>query len=133
MLRTISGTLAGIVAGVALVFLLETISTMIYPTPPGLASGDPEQLARLVHQMPLGAKIAVLVAWAAASFGGATVAGWITRRRWPALVVAAFLLAGGMWTMIEIPHPLWMMVAGIIALIVPAIGAAVVVVPRRTV
>ncbi|MGQ0742532.1 MAG: hypothetical protein ACT4OG_09635 [Alphaproteobacteria bacterium] len=123
MLRLILGTAAGIAAGIALVFILETANGLLFPAPPDIDTSDPAQLGQLVERLPLAAKIGVLISWGVASFGGGALASWLTRRLWPAIAVAAVLLAGGAWTMTNIPHPAWMAALGAVALIAPAIWA----------
>lgn len=108
MLRTIFGLAAGLVAGIVVVGLVESAGHMIFPPPPGANVSDPETLRAIMGDVPLGAKIAVLVAWAAGVFAGGGLAAFIARRAWPAWAIGALLMAAGAWTMMLIPHPLWM-------------------------
>ncbi len=123
MLRIILGTLAGIVAAGLIVLAIESLGHMIYPPPPGIDLANPEALATIIDQLPLGALIAVVVAWIAGSFGGGAVAAKISRVHWTAGTVGAVMVAGGAWSMIEIPHPMWMRIALLPATLLPAMSA----------
>lgn len=111
MLRLILGILAGLVAAVITVMIVEMIGHMIFPPPAGVDVSDPEQLAAIMSEIPLGAKIAVLVAWAIGIVVGGLVAILVSKRNWTAWVVGLAVLAMGAVTMMMIPHPFWMMVA----------------------
>lgn len=119
MLRIILGTLAGIVAAGLIVLAIESLGHMIFP-PPAIDLANPEALATIINRLPLGALIAVIVAWIAGSFGGGSIAAKIARVPWSAWVVGALMLAGGAWSMVVIPHPLWMKLALIPATLLPA-------------
>ncbi|WP_421788423.1 hypothetical protein [Hyphobacterium sp.] len=111
MLRIILGIVAGLVAAVVTVMIVETIGHMIFPPPEGVDITDPEQLAAIMSEIPLGAKITVLVAWAIGIFIGGTLAILISKRNWSAWIVGLAVLAMGIVTMTMIPHPVWMMIA----------------------
>lgn len=119
MLRLILGLIAGVLAGGIIVGVVETLSHVIFPPPPGLDVSDPAQLRSVMDQISLEAKIAVLVAWAGGTFAGGWVAAFIARRgQWPAWIVAAVLFGGSVWSMTMIPHPLWMIAGAVIVSIV---------------
>jgi cytochrome c biogenesis protein CcdA len=111
MIRIILGIVAGLVAAVVTVMLVEMAGHLIFPPPDGVDVSDPEQLAAIMQDIPLGAKIAVLVAWAAGIIVGGAVAILVAKRNWTAWVVGLAVLAMGALTMMMIPHPFWMMVA----------------------
>jgi hypothetical protein len=111
MVRLILGIIAGLIAAVITVALVEALGHMIYPPPAGVDISDPEQLSAIMSTIPLGAKIAVLVAWAIGIVVGSAVAIIIGRKTWPAWVVGGAVLLMGAITMYMIPHPLWMIIA----------------------
>ena len=67
-------------------------------------------------RLPLGALIAVLVAWALGSVTGGWVAAKLAAeaRVAHAMVVGVVLVVCGVATMLMIPHPVWFWVAGIV-------------------
>ena len=126
MLRNFLAVLAGLVAAVVTISIFEGIGHALWPPPPDLDLSKPEDLARLMDVMPLTAKLNVLVAWGLGSFAGGAVAARLAAsqplRR--ALVVGGIQMAGGIATMVQIPHPAWMIAASLL-LFVPgaALGA----------
>ncbi|GAB5458402.1 MAG: hypothetical protein Hens3KO_14320 [Henriciella sp.] len=120
MVRIILGLICGAVAAVILVFALETLGHLIFPPPEGLDLKDPEVQKTLMEQIPLGAKIAVLVAWFAGAFGGGIVATRITKQSWAAWAIGGFMLLMSGITLTMFPHPAWM-IAG--AVILPLLAA----------
>jgi len=115
-MRPFLGTLAGLVAGVVIIFVVEMLGHVLYPPPEGVDLKDPAQLEALMGTIPLGAKIAVLIAWGLGVFGGGAAAVSISGGvRWPAAVVAVVLLGFAAMTMIEIPHPAWMVAGALFA------------------
>ena len=115
MAKTILGLVAGVLVAVALVFVLEMAGHMVFPPPADLNVRDPAQMATMIERLPIGAVLAVLIAWTLGAFGGGYVAAMIARRGpWPAWVIAAVLLIFSAMTMAMIPHPAWFMVAAVV-------------------
>ena len=71
IVRAIVAVVAGVVAAFVVVALLERLGHMVFPPPPGLDPMKPEDQAKLMSVIPLGAKIAVVVAWFFGSLTGA--------------------------------------------------------------
>jgi hypothetical protein len=94
---------------------------LVFPPPAGTDVSDPAQLAAIIDTIPIGAKIWLAGAWTVAGFVAGAIAVWIGRAQLAAFGVAGILLGLGILTMIEIPHPVWLMVAYSLALFVPAI------------
>jgi len=115
MKKKIIAVIAGIIAGVITVGILESIGHLIFPPPEGMDLSDKDAMKSLMSEIPLGAQIAVLVAWFFGSLiaaitalkisGGDKMAGWIP---------VGVLLAFGIVTLFMIPHPVWMMVASVV-------------------
>ncbi|MEZ5924168.1 MAG: hypothetical protein R3D57_07265 [Hyphomicrobiaceae bacterium] len=120
MLRIILGIFAGFIAAAVIVLAIESLGHLIFPPPPGIDLANPEALASIIDQLPIGALVAVIIAWFAGAFGGGATAAKISRLSWSAWVVGTFMLAGGLWSMLVIPHPLWMKLALAPATLVPA-------------
>jgi len=111
MVRIILGIIAGLIAAVITVALVEMLGHVIYPPPPGVDVSDTAHLIAIMTTSPLGAKIAVLIAWAIGIIVGGAVAIMIGKKTWPAWFVGGFVLLMGAITMYLIPHPLWMVIA----------------------
>jgi hypothetical protein len=120
MLRLVLGTLAGILAAVLIVFAIESLGHVIFPPPPGVDLARPEAMASIIDRLPLGALAFVVLAWMAGAFGGGAIAARLTHRPWSAWIVGVVMLAGGLWSLIVIPHPLWMKLALLPATLLPS-------------
>jgi hypothetical protein len=81
--------------------------------------------------IPFGAKIAVVVAWFLGALAGAATARKIATVKWPAWIVAAFMIGASFWTTTMFPHPSWL-VACAVVLPLLALTLAGRLVPLRT-
>ncbi|MCI0340457.1 MAG: hypothetical protein L0216_04800 [Planctomycetales bacterium] len=107
MWRGLLGTLAGTVAAMLLITLVQQVSHRVYPMPPGVTPQKKEEFAAWVKTLPLGALLFVLASYILGSFGGGLVAALVGAALWPALVVGGLLMAMGIMILFEIPHPPW--------------------------
>jgi hypothetical protein len=110
----ILAVVAGIFVAVVIVFMFEAAGHSFWPPPPGVDVSNPEALKTLMPSIPLGAKVAVIVAWVAGAFGGGLVAARIAKNARFAWIVGGVQLAFGIATMLSIPHPLAMWIAGVL-------------------
>lgn len=114
-MRRFLGVVAGVIALAITVWIVEAISHMAWPPPPGTDLSDPATLAGLMDKIPLSAKIAVVVAW----FLGAGVGAWTARRiaLWSMAgwIVVALGICFGVATLFMIPHPVWMQASAVVA------------------
>ena len=113
-LRSFLAVLAGLIAGSVIIFLVEMISAMRYDlTRPG-GSGAMEMKA-----LPTGAYVFVLIGWflgtALGSFTTARLSG--PNQAVHAAVVTAIFLAGGIFNLATLPHPLWMWPGAVLAFV----------------
>ncbi|UIP05614.1 hypothetical protein LY632_07760 [Erythrobacter sp. SDW2] len=113
IVRAVLATLAGLVAAIATVGIVEMTGHTIFPPPGGLDVTNPADQARLMDVIPLGAKIAVVAAWFLGALAGCAVAAWLSRSIKPGWIVAGFLVLGGMYTTQMFPHPVWMVVCAV--------------------
>ncbi len=113
--RSILAVVAGLVLGVVIIAAVEYMSHMAYPPPPGLDMKDPEAMKAMVANLPVGALLFLLLAWALGSFGGGWLAARLSQRLQMrhAMIVGALLMLAGIMNMIMIPHPTWLWVLGI--------------------
>jgi len=122
VLRSVLGVIVGVIAAVVVVGVLESVGHTIYPPPPGIDLHNPEALKTIIDQLPLGAIVMVLVAWGAGSLVGGFTAGAVAGRAQVVhgLIVGGIQMSFGILTMIMIPHPVWFMIAAVVAVIPPA-------------
>lgn len=115
MLRSVLAVLAGILVMGITVAAVQWLGHSIYPPPADFNPNDREAMAALIAQMPAMALGMVLVAYAFGTFLGAFTATTISRahKRGVAVVVGIVMLALVALNFWAIPHPAWMVVAGL--------------------
>lgn len=119
LIRSILGTLAGLIAAFIIVLGVELAGHWLFPPPPGLDLANPAARETLISQLPFGALAFVMLAWIAGAFVGGAVAAAIARSAVPAWIVGVLMLTAGLWSMIVIPHPLWMQAGLVPATLLP--------------
>lgn len=115
MLRTVMAIVAGMVALVLVVALVQMLGHFLYPPPPNVDVTDPDQLNAMIGELPIGALVSVVIAWALGSLAGGFVAHRVANRHrlTAALSVGGLMLALVIANLLMIPHPAWMAVAGL--------------------
>ena len=106
--KNIVAAIVGIIVAVLVVGLVEMAGHMLFPPPEGLDVTKPEDQARLMEVIPLGAKVAVMVAWFVGAFAGVFTARRIGATSWPSWLVTALMIAASVYTTTLFPHPVWM-------------------------
>lgn len=118
MRRMLAAGVITLLTGALLVAAVEWLGHRIYPPPPGLDPMDPASLARYMESLPFGAKAMVVLAWLVAAVGGAFAGGFVAGRHHGtfAIVASVGLLLGVALNAMFIPHPAWMLVAGVVGI-----------------
>lgn len=109
-MRSILSIFAGLFAGFLIILGVEEWSHQIYPLPPGVDLSNKEGLQNLMLQIPIGALLMILLAYALGSLGAGMVTSTLAKAEAPlkkSLICGAILLIGGLSNLIMIPHPLW--------------------------
>ena len=117
--------IAGAIAAVLCVALVESLGHALYAPPADLDIANPEAMAAYVRSMPAGAFLFVLLAWVIGTIIGGLVAGWVARTR-PllfALLIGVLMLLGAFANFAMVAHPTWFMVAAVIAIPAAAVLA----------
>ena len=115
MLKNIGAGIAGIVIAGLVIMLVEMIGHTVYPPPPDLDFTDTAAMSAYVAALPAAAFLFVIVAWGLGACFGTLVACKIGNAR-PvvfACVVGGAILAGVVYNLATIPHPIWVAIAGI--------------------
>ena len=113
-MRIVLGVVAGLATAFVCVFAIEFVSHMVFPPPPGTDVTNPADLERLMEIIPPAALALVAAAWFVGALAGAAVANAVAKRALAGWIVALLVICGGVWTMIVIPHPIWMWALGIL-------------------
>lgn len=117
MIRALLAVAAGIAVAFGGIALFQSLGHQLYPPPEGLDPSDPEAFAEIVGQMPVGALLMVLLAYALGTFCGAWLAARIAGRPFPALLVGGVMMLAGISNLAVIPHPLWFMVLSVLVFV----------------
>ena len=128
----IVGVIAGLVVAMLVVMAAEGAGHAMFPPPEGLDITRPEDQAQLMELIPLGAKIAVVVAWFLGALAGAATAIAIARHILPGWIVGLVMVALSLVTTQMFPHPVWMIGAAVILPIAGVLAAKQLVSSRLT-
>lgn len=117
--RSIIAILAGVVAGLVTISVVQMLGHMIFETPPNLDMNDREALIAYMERVPIGSLLMVLLSYAGGAFLGGLVAARIAfnNRLLHAMIVGGLLLLAGIANFIMLPHPTWFIVASVAAFI----------------
>lgn len=130
-LRAVLAVVAGIIVAMVLIAIIESIGLSLHPAPPGADPSDPEAMRAYVAGLPARALLLVLAAWLIGAYVGGVVAASIARRPDPrpfTFAVAFVVLAGALYNLLTIPHPVWMLPAAALGIPLAAVLATFVVV-----
>lgn len=122
MTRLVGSLVVGAVAALAAIVLIQRLGHLAWPLPSDLELEDPEAAARVLGDVPLGAKLVVVFGWFAGGLIGAAAAWRMSRRSWPGWAVAALASLAGIVTVMLVPQPVWMQISAVAA---PLLGGLV--------
>ncbi len=108
-LSRIVAAATGLAVSVLLIMAVQALSIRLYPPPTGVDFADPEALARLMDQLPIGSLLMVELSYIAGSLGGGIAVSLVMRNREYRLaaIVGALLTVAGFANLAAIPHPTW--------------------------
>ena len=116
MVRSMGGVIAGLVVMLIVVASIQWLGHSVYPPPEGLDFRDKDAVAAAMASAPVGALGFVLLSYAVATFLAAGTAATISLRhkRAVAIVIGAVMLVLAAISLLALPHPTWMIVAGLL-------------------
>ena len=115
MLKLVLGVLAGVAAGFVTVFLIEMISSRLYPMPAGLDPTNAGAMKAYIAALPVGAFALVLGAMTLGAFDAAAVAAAVAgRRRLAGWIAGGVIVAATVINLFAIPHPAWFAAASVV-------------------
>lgn len=124
-------TVFAVISGVFAVMIVNTFVglanlKLFFPPPAGIDWKNPDSVASFASSLPASALALIVFGWLLSSFIGAAVAARIALRyRLPcALLIGALVVAGVIHSAATIPHPMWVIVAGVLCPIPLAYVAA---------
>jgi MFS family permease len=105
--KRILAVIAGLISAFVLIALIQYISYLIYPPPEGFDYKNEEAMRQLMQTMPAGAFGMLIFAYAVGSFVGGLVAGKVSGRTQPAIILGVVLTVSGIVNLVKIEHPMW--------------------------
>jgi len=120
--RSILAVFLGWAASLFIIVAVEAAGHRLFPLPAGADIWNETALRSAGPEIPAAALLLVVLGWAGGALGGGFLTGRLVQRAHVghALLVALVVLGFAVWTMVTVPHPVWMWVASI--LLVPAAG-----------
>jgi hypothetical protein len=118
MARGIVAVIAGLIAAVFAILLIECIGALVAPGGPAPALKDVEQMRVYLAGLPPSANAFLIAAYLVGSATGGVVTGRVMRNPPSRCVwaVGGILLAMTMANLVRIPHPLWVSIASVVAI-----------------
>ena len=110
MFHRLGGLAAGLAVAIFTIMFVEFIGSQLFPPPRGYDMSGGSALS-----MPFENLIWPVIAWFLGALAGSWVAIRISGERWTGWTIAAFVLAATIFNFALITHPLWMMIAGVVA------------------
>ena len=119
MLKNIFIVIGSVIIGAVIIFLVEALGHMIYPPPEGIDFNDSEAMKSVVSNLPVGALLFVVIAYALGSFGGGFASVLISKQQNTTLpiIIGIILMIFGIINLFLIPHPVWFMIANLLVYI----------------
>ena len=117
MLRNLFAVVSGLFAMMIVVTFMQLANAkFFYPPPPGLDLTDPDAIAAYAPTMPWPALAIVLFSWLLAAFIGGAVAARVagSYRTACALTIGAVDVTLIAMNAVSIPHPIWVIAAGLL-------------------
>ena len=124
MIRSALVLLAGVIAAVLVVVLMDAVVGRIYPLPAGTDLDNPESMRQAIAALPAAAFLLLAIGWALAAGAGSYIAARLATHASAihGLIVALFVLVATISNLARIPHPVWLWPAAII--LIPVAGWA---------
>ena len=123
MLRSFLAVLAGLALGIFVITAVESIIPMVYPLPKAVDPSDPEALRAMMAGMPTGVFVILMAGWTFGALAGGLLAArlastWFHRAPLAhALAVGVVQTSGAIANFAMLPHPTWVLVAGLVVFI----------------
>jgi hypothetical protein len=119
MLKNLLSVVAGLMVAFLLIMIVELLSHQIYSLPNNIDANDKEAMKVFMTEIPTGALLMIILAYAIGSFGGGIITSLIAseKRIQLGITTGVVLLILGITNLISIPHPLWFNIASVLVYI----------------
>ena len=125
ILRNIFAVIAGIATFFLLILAVQKIGHFVYAPPTDLDINNREQMRSYVLTLPVGAILFVGLSYMIGAFGGTIVATLVGTLKplYFGVTIGGIVLAFTLMNFFLIPHPMWFMLAGPIAIVLASYAA----------
>lgn len=117
VIKNIMIIIGGVVAGSAVIYLVESISHKLYPFPSNIDMYDKVAMKEYIFSMPLSAFLILLIAYELGGFFTGFFAALLSipeLRKINAMISGALLTIGSAINLILIPHPIWFIITSLL-------------------
>jgi hypothetical protein len=107
--KRILAVLAGVITSFILIALVQYLSSLFYPPPPGFDYKNKEAMLELIRSMPAGAWMFLILSYVTGSFGGGFVGARVadSHKIRVSLIVGVIAMAAGIMNLFQFEHPVW--------------------------
>lgn len=119
MAKRIIAVLLGVLTGIFVVILADSLSQYVYPSGETIDFSNPTAVEAYMNKLPFGALIIMAGGWLLSSFFGGLVSAYIhfAKAAQVSVVTGVVLLIGSMVNLYMIPHPMWMTITALVGYI----------------
>jgi hypothetical protein len=110
MIHRLGGLAAGLAVAIFTIMMAEFVGNQFFPPPRGY-----DMSAGSALSLPVANLIWPVIGWFLGALAGSWVAVRISGHRWTGWAIVALVLAATIFNFALITHPLWMMIAGVLA------------------
>jgi hypothetical protein len=116
MIKKVLIIIAGVVSGAVVIYLVEALGHTVFPPPADIDMTDPESIKTMIDNLPIGAFMFVLAAYALGSFIGGLVSMLLSPKPtlWGSLGAGIVLMIFGLMNLVMIPHPVWFVIISLL-------------------
>jgi len=118
MLKLVLSIVMGAVIAIAITVATDALFHAMSATPVPADVADPAAMGAYLAALPATALIAIVFGWTLSAFAGSAFAARFGGRgRWPGWVVAGLFLLATAANFLMLPHPVWMVVLAVVAIV----------------
>ena len=110
MWRNAFSIVAAFIAAFVIMMLLQYANALLFPPPAGLDYNKPDDLVKIMAQMPLQALLGVELSYVLGSLVAGAMVGWLasSHARRLAIALGVFLTLMNIMNLVQVPHPAWL-------------------------
>ncbi|NNK40364.1 MAG: hypothetical protein HKP45_06905 [Winogradskyella sp.] len=117
-MKKVLATVVGLVAAAAVILVFEFLGEMFFPLPEQIDITDVDSIKANMDKIPTGSLVFVIMAHFLGILAGMVVTTYVSKETLvPVLVVGGILLLATLINLFVLPHPIWFIIADILAVV----------------